>query len=81
MATSTTDVYLEEKREKATIRYADMSFILPLSPGDVRDADDRLPGGPEPPVHPNAAILPRFAVVFHWCDVSSAVESAAEAPR
>jgi hypothetical protein len=58
-----------------------MSFILPLSPDDVRDIDHRLLGGPEAPVHPHAAILRHFALVFHWCDVSSGVESAAEASR
>jgi hypothetical protein len=41
MASSTTGLYPEETREETPAWNADMSFILPLFPGDVRDANGR----------------------------------------
>ena len=80
MASSTQDVYPQEKWEKETIRYADMSFILPLFPGDVRDSDGRQLGGPEAVVHPSCSTLPRSAA-FQFDDGSNAVGLACEALR
>ncbi len=63
MAPSTTNLYPEEKREETPTRHADMSFILPLFAGDVRDADGRQLGGPESPIHPHSSTVPYFASV------------------
>jgi hypothetical protein len=41
MEASETGLHFEAEREKAAIRPADMSFILPLFPGDVRDSNGR----------------------------------------
>lgn len=81
MATSATNLHLEEEREKETAWYADMSFILPLFPGDVRDSDGRQLGGPEAPVHPSCSTLPRSAAAFQFDDGSNAVGLACEALR
>jgi len=81
MDASTADVYTEEKREDAPTRPTDMSFILPLFPGDVRDSDGRQLGGPEVPAHPLCSTLPRSAALFHSDDVSSVVASACAGAR
>ena len=81
MASSTTNLYPEEKREETPTRHADMSFILPLFPGDVRDSDGRQLGGPEALVHPSCSTLPRSAAAFQFDDGSNAVGLACEALR
>ena len=74
------DTQTREGRE-ATIRHTDMSFILPLFPGDVRDSNGRQRGEPEVPAYPLCSTLPRSVVAFHSDDVSSAAASACAAAR
>ncbi len=81
MEASETGLHCEAEREKAAIRPADMGFILPLFPGDVRDSDGRQLGGPEAPVHPSRSTLPYSVAACQPGDVSSVVESACAASR
>ena len=81
METSETGVYPKESWEAAPAWTTDMSFILPLFPGDVRDSNGRQRGGPEVPAHPLCSTLPRSLVAFHSDDVSRAAASACAAAR
>jgi len=81
MATRAAGLHPQETGEDAPTRIADMSFILPLFPGDVRDSDGRQLGGPEAPAHPPCSTLPRTAAAFHSDDVSSVVASACAGSR
>jgi hypothetical protein len=81
MATGTADLCTKEKWEEKAAGHADMGFILPLFPGDVRDTDDRRRGGPEAPAHPPRFTLPRSVAPFHSDDVSNVVALACAAVR
>ena len=81
METCATGVYPEERREKASVGTPDMSFILPLFPGDVRDADGRQRSGPETPAHPLHSTLSRSVAAFQFDDGSNVVGLACEALR
>ncbi len=81
MDTCEAGLHSEIKRKDAPARYADMGFILPLFPGDVRDSDGRQLGGPEAPAHPSHSTLPYSVAAFQPDDVSSVVESACAAAR
>ena len=81
MAPSATGLYSEEKREETPTGHADMGFILPLFPGDVRDTNGRQRGGPEAPVHLSRFTLPCSAATFQADDVSSGEAMACAASR
>ena len=81
METSTARLYSEEKRKDATVGNADMGFILPLFPGDVRDSEGRQRGGPAIAAHPFHSTLPRSAATFQFDDGSNVVGLACEALR
>src|SRR5215470_9162475 len=49
--------------EETATGHADMGFILPLFPGDVRDSDGRQLGGPEVPAHPLVLL---YHVLLHF---------------
>lgn len=61
--TSTQNLHSESQQKVKAIRNSDMSFILPLFAGDVRDSDGRQLGGPESPIHPHSSTVPYFASV------------------
>ena len=81
MDASSSSLHRQKEWQAQTIGPADMGFILPLFPGDVRDTNGRQRGGPEAPVHLSRFTLPCSAATFQADDVSSGEAMACAASR
>ena len=81
MDTSEAGFYPQTQWQTSPTGPADMGFILPLFPGDVRDTNGRQRGGPEAPVHLSRFTLPCSAATFQADDVSSGEAMACAASR